>query len=135
MSDKPIITDEEYAREVKAHLDYLNWVFGISTLFLSIACLQFKTPWHAAVICLIAVVPMYIHAFVNFPTSLKTLRKLYKETNSAEIKKILDHLERKYHGFKAIYSTATLWLSLFLYLFVLFSFVPGFSPFLTWIQT
>ena len=76
MSSKPLITDAEYAAEVKSHSDYLNWIFGVTTFFLAVACLQFVTPWRPAVVCLGAVVPMYAYAFANLPMSLKVLRKL-----------------------------------------------------------
>lgn len=132
MPSKPLITDEEYAREVKSHSDYLNWVFGVSTIFLAIACLQFATPWRAAVICLGAVAPMYVYAFASFPVSLKVLRKLYAETKDPEVKKTVTHLERKFHGWRVIFTNFILWFGLALYLVVLFS--DGLKPFVLWVK-
>lgn len=130
MVSKPLLSDEEYAKEVRSHSNYLNWIFGLSTNFLAIACLQFATPWHAAVICLSAVAPMYFYAFASFPTSLKVLRRLYKETKSEEVKNTINHLQRKFHGWRVIFTNLILWLGLVLYFAVLFS--DSFKPFVVW---
>jgi len=130
VSSKPLITDEEYAREVKVHSDYLNWVFGLSTIFLSVACLQFNTPWKAAVVCLVAIVPMYAYAFRSFPVSLKVLRRLYAETKDVALKSELQRLERKYHGWRVLFTNGILWLALLLYLSILFAWFPA-----TWVKT
>jgi hypothetical protein len=119
--NRPLITDEEYAQEVKKHADYLNWVFGLSTIFLSISCLQFQTPWRAAVVCLGAVVPMYVYAFASFPRSLRVLRKLYAETKDPEVKARAKELERKFHGWRVIFTLFILWFALALFFSVLFS--------------
>ncbi|MGP1715861.1 MAG: hypothetical protein ACTS9Y_01665 [Methylophilus sp.] len=133
MNNKPLITDEEYAQEVKSHFDYLNWVFGASTTFLAIACLQFPTPSRAAILCLGAIIPMYIYAFSSFPVSLKVLRKLYAETKDENVKKIIQHLEKKYHGWNVIFTNFILWFGLALFLFVLAS--DLFQGPLQWIKT
>lgn len=132
MSNKPLITDEEYEMEVKSHSYYLNWIFGVSTIFLAIACLQFATPWRPAVICLGAVIPMYFYAFASFPISLKVLRKLYAETKNPEVKNNITHLERKYHGWRVIFTNFILWFGLALYLVVLFS--DNKWPFILWVK-
>lgn len=132
MNKKPLITDAEYANEVKLHSDYLNWVFGISTIFLSLACLQFPTPWRAAIICLGAVLPMYFYAFASFPASLKVLRSLYKETKDESVKSTIKHLEKKFHGQRVIFTNFILWFGLALFLFVLGS--EYFQPLLQWIK-
>lgn len=132
MSDKPLITDEEYSKEVRSHSDYLNWIFGLSTMFLSIECLQFNSPWRAAVVGLAAVVPMYAYAFSSFPTSLKILRRLHAETSDAGVEAELRRIESKFHGWKVLFTNAILWLSLALYLLVLFSFT--FESQISWIK-
>jgi hypothetical protein len=132
MNNKPLISDEEYAKEVKSHSDYLNWVFGVSTIFLAVACLQFPTPWRAAVVCLGAVVPMYLYAFASFPASLKVLRRLYRETKDESVKETIQHLEKKFHGWRVIFTNFILWFGLALFLFVLAS--DSFQPFLQWIK-
>ncbi len=119
--NQPLITDEEYAMEVKKHADYLNWVFGLSTIFLSISCLQFQTPWRAAVVCLGAVVPMYAYAFASFPRSMRVLRKLYAETQDPEVKARVNDLERKFHGWRIVFTLFILWFAIALYITVLFS--------------
>ena len=118
---KLLITDEEYAAEVKKHTDYLNWVFGLSTIFLSVSCLQFQTPWRAAVLCLGAVVPMYIYAFASFPRSMRVLRKLHVETKDPEVRARVKELEHKFHGWRVIFTLFILWFAIALYLSVLFS--------------
>ena len=132
MNNKPLISDEEYAKEVKSHSHYLNWVFGVSTIFLAIACLQFPTPWRAAVICLGAVVPMYLYAFASFPASLKVLRQLYNETKDENVKNTIQYLEQKFHGWRVIFTNFILWFGLALFIFVLAS--DSFQPFLQWIK-
>ena len=121
MSDKPLITDEEYAKEVKSQSDYLNGVFGVSLIFLTIECLQFATPWHAAVICLGAVIPMYFLAFKNLPKTMTVLKELRKETNDDEVQKTIAYLERKFHGWRVIFTHFTLWFGLLIFTVVLFS--------------
>lgn len=135
MNNKPLIPDEEYAREVKTYSDYLNWMFGISTIFLSVSCLQFATPWRAALVCLGAVVPMYACAFASIPKSLKALRKLYAETKDQEIKDKIVHLERKFHGWRVFFTNFILWFSLVLYIIVLSSAkIQASQAFVQWVK-
>jgi len=132
MFKNSLVTDEEYAKEVKSHSDYLNWVFGVSTIFLAIACLQFATPSRAAVICLGAIVPMYVYALTSLPVSLNALRTLYSETRDAEVKEITVRLELKFHGWQVIYTNFILWYGLVIYILVLFS--DFFKPFVNWVK-
>ena len=117
-----LISDQEYAKEVEVHSNYLNWIFGLSTIFISISCLQFQSPWRAAVVGLVAVMPMYFYAFASLPVSLKVLRKLYSETKEQELKVRIEQLEKKFHGWRVIFTNAILWLGLILYGFTIFSF-------------
>lgn len=121
MSNQLLITDSEYALEAKDYSDYLNWVFGASTFFLSISCLQFPVPWRAAVVCLGVVVPMYIYALISFPRSLRALRTLYKETKNSEVKSSIKHLEAKFHGWRFFVSNSIAFIAILLFLSVLAS--------------
>ncbi|MFA6011737.1 MAG: hypothetical protein WC799_17235 [Desulfobacteraceae bacterium] len=134
MKNKLLVTDEEYAKEVKSHSDYLNWVFGLSTIFLSISCLQFPIPWRPALVCLFAIIPMYIYAVASFPVSLKILRELYKETKDKEVKNIIAHLESRFHGWRIVYTNLILMIGLLLYVAVLLSASPHLEPVLKWIK-
>ena len=133
--NKPLISDEEYAKEAKSQSDYLNWIFGVTTFFLTLTCLQFNTPWKVAVICLGSVIPMYIYAIACLPISLRVLRALNRETKDPEVQQILAHLERKFHGLGVVYTNAILWISLLFFLTVLFSFDQRLQPLILWIKT
>ncbi|MFC5491302.1 hypothetical protein [Dokdonella soli] len=123
-----LLTEREYAIEARIHMDWLCWIFGLTTFLLSITALQFTTPWKIALLGLGAVIPMYVHAFRSFPPSLYALRQLAREGN-AEAKNIAIFIEKKYHGWSAVRTSSIAWISLALYVSVLFSKVKHFSTF------
>lgn len=136
--NNPLVSDREYQMEARAQAEWLNWVFAIVTFTLSVACLQFPTPWRAALLCLFLVLPMYAYAFFNMPQSLKTLRKLRDEVKSDEIQHkeisaLIRHIESKFHGWNVLLRHIPLWFSLALFFCVLFSFKQSFS-FILWFK-
>ena len=129
-----LLSESELAAEAKAHSDWLNWIFAVSTATLAIGALQFQHPWRVALLGLVVVVPMYFFAFFSFPASLRALREICRDTRDEEARKLLKYYESKYFGFSALYRNAALWLALSLYAIVLFSCVEPFSRVL-WFAT
>ena len=133
--NRPLVTDIEYKTEAHKQAEWLNWVFAVVTFSLCIECLQFANPWRIATLGLGLVVPMYAYAFISFPPSLCALRKLRSEVQDdtrqhQEIDALIKHFETKYHGWIVIVRHLPLWLSLVIYLLILFSFTEPFSAIL-----
>ncbi len=135
---RSLITENEYAAEAARHIEWLNWMFGITLFLFAISALQFKSPWKVCLVGLLLVIPMYVHAFRSFPPSMVSLRQLAKdEPQNVEIKELVAHLERKYHSWKAAIELSPLWIAFAFYVAVMATGLEGFSflqPALSWFQ-
>jgi len=121
-SNRTLLTETEYAAEARAHVEWLNWIFGITSFFLALTALQFASPWKIALIGLPLFASMYIHAFRSFPPSLVALRHLAKQNpQDASLREMQDRLERRFHGWRAVIRLAPFWIGLASYAVVLFS--------------
>jgi len=121
-STRPLLTETEYEVEARGHVEWLNWIFGITTFFLALTALQFNSPWKIAVVGLPLFVSMYIHAFRSFPPSLIALRDLVrKHPERLDLAELQKRLERRFHGWRAVMRLAPFWIGLVLYVVVLFS--------------
>jgi hypothetical protein len=126
-----LVKDHEYAREATAQADWLNWIFAVTTFALTLACLQFKSPQRAALLCLVIFVPMYWHAFHNIPASLRALRDLERETKDPRVAAEIKYLMSKFHGWRAIPRNLALLLAPVVYSIVL---LYGDQPWVLWFQ-
>ena len=127
-----LVKDHEYEIEVQRQFDWLNWIFSLATFTITLACLQFKTPWKPAALSLIVIAPMYWYAFKNIPASLKALRALRDETMNPSVVAEVKYLESKYHSWRAVVRLGMMFIVLILYFCVLVSSEAGW---VTWLQS
>ncbi|CAM3215003.1 hypothetical protein [Moritella viscosa] len=139
MSKHKLLTEQEYEAEAKQHIDWLNWIFGITTFVLTLTSLQFDHPWKVCFVGSFLIVPMYIHGYRSFPPSLITLRELCKEDpKNEELKELTERLEKKFHGIRVFISAAPFWISMVFYTFVFGTMIESFDfvlPWIEWIKT
>lgn len=128
-----LLTFSEYQAKAETHLQWLCWVFGLTTILIAIAALQFPSPWKAAWLGLTAVIPMYLYAFTGQPQELRILRRLAQNKNDpscGEAHGLLKKIEREFHGAKIAARLHILWIAILLYGTVCLSFAKPFSAIL-----
>ncbi|HDY8178583.1 hypothetical protein ACODG7_16185 [Vibrio anguillarum] len=134
-----LLSEYEYAAEAKKHVEWLNWIFGITTFMITLTSLQFQTPWKVCFVGAFIIVPMYVYGFLSFPPSLIALRELCKENpENQEINELKIKLENEYHGIGAFFATVPFAVSMTFYIFVLGTAIDSFSfvlPWIEWIKT
>ncbi|QFI38791.1 hypothetical protein FR932_13490 [Moritella marina ATCC 15381] len=134
-----LLTEQEYEVEAKKHIDWLNWIFGITTFLLTLTSLQFAQPWKVCFVGSFLIVPMYIYGYRSFPPSLIILRGLRKEyPKDDELKELTGRLEKKFHGIRVFISAAPFWISMVFYTFVFGTMIEFFGfvlPWIEWIKT
>lgn len=99
-----LFDEEAYRDEAARHNEFLNSVLGLLAFTLALTCLGFEHPDRAALLCLGIIAPIYWQAFRRFPPTLYALRALAKEApDEGEVKEAVKYLEKKYHGFSALF--------------------------------
>ncbi|PKH00237.1 hypothetical protein [Paraglaciecola sp. MB-3u-78] len=93
-------------KEAKRQNDYLNTFLGILLFTLGFSCLGLENPTRGAVVCIALLLPLFYKAIQYVPETIITLRVLAKEhPENEEIKISLKYLEKKYLGFKSIFTS------------------------------
>lgn len=132
---RKLLSEQEYAAEAKKHVEWLNWIFGVTTFLLTLTSLQFNTPWKVCFVGAFLIVPMYAYGFFSFPPSLITLRELCKENpEDLNLNDLKNKLEKKFHGVKAVFTTTPFIISMTFYVLVLATCFDDFKFGLTWIE-
>ena len=124
-----LLSSAEYKAKAENHTQWLCWIFGLTTILMAIAALEFPSPWRIAWLGLSAIVPMYVYAFTGHPEELRVLRELAKDQGASDravAAQRLKEVEVEFHGWRTALRMAILWIALVLYIAVCFSFT---SPF------
>ncbi|MEN5206164.1 hypothetical protein ABE473_17110 [Stenotrophomonas sp. TWI700] len=132
-----LLTRFEYSKKAMVHMQWMRWVFGLTTFLLAVTALGFDSPWRVGWLGLAAIIPMYVHAFTGHPEELRELRKLardHTDPGHAEAQAVLKAIESEFHGLRAVAQLAILWVGLLVYLAICFSFAEPFDAIL-WFAT
>ena len=89
-------------KEAKRHNDFLNSGFGLITFTFAFTCLGFKNTQKLALACLPVGIGLSLQERNHFPSTLKVIRVLEKETEDIHVIEVRKYLEGKCLGYKSI---------------------------------
>lgn len=131
MIDSELINEKEIIEECLIYQSTMNNVVGIILFTIGVGCIGTPNPQRMALVGLGLVFSILFYASQQFPPTIKALRQLKKETNSAEISDLLCRVENKHLNYKVLLSKYLIYLIGVLF-YALVLFCEGFT---CWIKT